>query len=124
MAAFPDLAPVRREWEFPTFPTIDYEGIGGNTISFEFGDTPTDQPLELVFELLSETEMQQIRDHYLGQQSVHPFNLSPLAANAGYVATTGIFSTDTLWLYAEEPEEEPRNFGLYDATISLRSVRP
>ena len=48
MADFPALEPLRREWEFPDFPTLDYEGVGGSTISFEYGDTPTDQPLTLV----------------------------------------------------------------------------
>lgn len=122
MAAFPDLAPAERKWSFPLFPTIDYEGIGGNTISFEFGATPTDQPLDLEFELLSESEMQQIRDHYLGQQSIHPFTLPGLVLSG--LLGTDVMPPSTQWLYDGEPEEKPRNFDLYDATISLRSVRP
>lgn len=123
MAAFPELMPLRREWEFPKFPTVDYQGPGGSTISFEFGETPTDQPLTLVYELLSEAEMQLIRDHYLGQQSVHPFILPPICW-AGYVVGDNIFNQDAQWRYAEEPEETLVNVDLYDVEVSLRSVLP
>lgn len=121
MAAFPELMPLRREWEFPRFPTVDYEGPGGSTISFEFGETPTDQPLTLVYELLSEAEMQLIRDHYLGQQSVYPFTLPPICY-AGYRLGEALFDATTTYVYADEPEEKLKNFDLYDVEVSLRSV--
>lgn len=121
MATFPNLMPIRRQWEFPKFPTVDYEGPGGNTISFEFGETPTDQPLTLVYELLGEAEMQQIRNHYLSQQSVHPFTLGPLCWG-GYESGDEIFDPNTLWLYAEEPQEELVNVDYYNVDVSLRSV--
>lgn len=123
MATFPELMPLRREWGFPKFPTIDFEGVGGSIISFEFGETPSDQPLTLVYELLSEAEMQLIRDHYLGQQSVHPFTLPPICY-AGYQLGESIFDPTTTYLYAEEPEEEIVNFDLYNTDVSLRSVLP
>jgi hypothetical protein len=122
MAVFPVLMPVRREWEFPAFPTTDYEGTGGGTISFEFGSTPTDLPLTLVYELISEAEMQLIRDHYLGQQSVHHFSL-PDVVLAGYGELDDVFLQHQSWLYVDEPEEKPRNFDLFDVKINLRSCR-
>lgn len=121
MATFPELMPVRREWEFPDFPSADFEGIGGSTISFEFGSTPTNLPLKLIYELISEAEMQQIRDHYLTQQSVHPFRL-PSIALAGYAETDDVFILNQLWLYDKELEEDQRNYDLYNCTVSLRSV--
>lgn len=121
--AFPNLAPVQREWEFPEFPTIDYEGIGGNVITFEFGSIASDQPLSLVYELISESEIQQIRDHYLTQQSIRTFTLA--AQNiTGYENNTTIFNLNTLWLYDGEPEENAKSFDLYDITVNLRSVLP
>lgn len=122
MADFPALEPLRREWEFPDFPTLDYEGAGGSTVSFEYGDTPTDQPLTLVYKLLSEAEMQLIRDHYLAQQSVHPFNL-PAICFAGYVTPADFFDPTQQWLYDGEPEEELVSVGNYNVDVALRSVR-
>lgn len=122
MAAFPALMPLRREWEFPKFPTVNYESPGGNTISFEFGSTPTDQPLKLIYELISEAEIQLIRDHYLGQQSVHPFTL-PAIVFAGYTIEYSIFEASLEWLYSQEPEEELVNPDLYNVVVELRSVR-
>ena len=122
MAAFPALEPLARKWEFPKFPTLDYEGVGGNTISFEYGAIASDQPLTLVYELLSEAEMQLIRDHYLAQQSVHPFPL-PAACLAGYVSPADFFDPAPQGLYAEEPEEERVAFDSYNVAVALRSVR-
>lgn len=121
MAAFPALMPLRRAWEFSKFPTLDYESITGNTISFEFGATPSDQPLTLIYELISEAEMQQLRDHYLEQQSVHPFTLSPVVM-AGYA--NPVIDPNTQWLYDGEPEAELVAFDLYNCEVALRSVRP
>ena len=118
---FPDLAPIRREWEFPEYPTIDYEGLGGNVISFEFGSTASNQSLSLVYELIDESEIQQIRDHYLGQQSTRTFTLAK-SNLAGYEKHSSIFNTSTFWLYESEPEERVASFDLYDITIPLRSV--
>lgn len=121
MATFPSLAPVRREWEFPKFPTIDYEGLGGNIISFEFGSLSFDQPLSLIYELISETEIQLIRDHYLGQQSIRSFILPQIVID-GYQGTN-IFLSSNSWIYDGEPDETATAFDLYDTTINLRSVR-
>ena len=122
MAAFPALEPLRREWEFPRFPSLDYEGLGGSTISFEYGAIASDQPLTLVFELISEAEMQLIRDHYLAQQSVHPFPL-PAICLAGYVNPADFFDPTQQWLYDGEPEEQLVSYDNYRVDVALRSVR-
>lgn len=122
MAIFPPLEPLRREWAFPLYPSLAFESPTWGETVFEFGDEPTDTPLELVYELLSEEEMQGLRAHFQGQQMVHPFRLPP-EVWAGYTPEEAevFFPTAGDWLYAGELEEEPQGPGIYNCTVSLIS---
>lgn len=120
MATFPALMPARREWAFPDYPTLRYSTQAWGEIVFQYGDQPTETPLELVYTLLDEQEMQLLRDHFIIQRQTMPFPL-PSIIWAGYqlpVAQT-IFPITSQWLYASELEEEPVAAGLYDVTVSL-----
>ena len=123
MAAFPPLEPSRREWAFADYPTLSRESSAWGATTFEYGDTPRETPLQLVYTLLSEAEMQLLRDHYANQQQSYPFIL-PAAIWAGYDLATvaNLLPINGQWLYAGEIEEEPVAPGLYDCTVSLVSL--
>lgn len=123
MAAFPALEPFRREWAFPEFPTLTFDSGAWGEIAFEYGDQPTETTLDLVFTLLTETEMQLLREHYQNQRQVYPFTLSATAW-AGYDDSEAIslLPINGEWLYADELEEKPVAPGLYDCTAKLISL--
>jgi len=123
MATFPPLEPLRREWSFPDYPTLAFDSGSWGEIAFEYGDQPTETPLQLVYSLLSEAEMQLIRDHYQNQREVFPFIL-PAAIWAGYDTSEAIslLPIAAEWLYDGPIEEEPVAPGLYDCTVKLVSL--
>lgn len=122
MATFPALEPLQREWGFPDYPTLIFDSSSWGEIAFEYGEEPTETPLELVYTFLSEDEMQLLRDHYQNQRQVFPF-LLPAAIWAGYDISDaiGLLPINDEWLYDGELEEEPVAPGLYDCTVKLVS---
>lgn len=122
MTTFPALEPLSRRWAFPEFPTLAFTTEAWGDVVFEYGDQPTETPLELVYTLLSEAEMQLIRNHYQNQQQVHPF-LLPSIVWAGYQLNEAqsLFPIARQWLYDGELEEEPVSHGLYNCTVKLLS---
>jgi hypothetical protein len=125
MNAFPSLEPLRREWSFPLYPTLDVENNAWGSTTFEYGEEPVETPLDLVYTVLSEAEMQLLRDHYSNQRQVFSFGL-PAAVWAGYFTSESVelFPTDREWFYAAELEEEPIGPGMYDCTVKLISTGP
>lgn len=121
MATFPALEPIRREWEFPAYPTVEYTGIGV-PLAFELGQVPSEQPLTLVYTLLSDSEAYQVQQHYLGQQTIYPFALD-LLCYAGYAQAQNVFDFATEWRYTDQPELKLRTVGRYDLEIPLRTFR-
>lgn len=123
MAVFPSLEPFRREWAFPDYPTLSFDSNAWGATTFEYGSNPLETPLQLVYTLLSEAEMQLLREHYANQQQTYPF-LLPVAIWAGYDMTTAanLFPINGQWLYDGELTEEPVAPGLYDCTVSLVSL--
>lgn len=123
MATFPALEPLRREWEFPTYPTMEHEGPGFGAVSFEFGGQPAGQQLTLIYTLLSDGEAYDVQEHYLGQLTIHPFQLDALCY-VGYSQSQDVFNFAAEWKYTDQPEFKLKTVGRYDLEISLRSFRP
>ena len=125
MAAFPSLEPLRREWGFPLYPTLEVESDSWGLTVFEYGEEPVETPLRLVYSLLSEAEMQLLRDHYRNHRQVFSYGL-PATVLAGYETSeaAALFPIEREWFYAAELEEEPTGPGMYDCTVSLLSKGP
>lgn len=122
MAVFPSLAPAgRRRYQMRTTATTRERSIAGGDVRFRMAPERFDVPLELPYELLTQTQAQLLRDHWNTHGTYQSFTLSA-AAWAGHTRTDDISPAWHRWVWAGEPEESHRPGGLVDVTCRLRSV--
>ena len=122
MATFPNLEPDSRQLGYGDYPQTTFEGISGVDIRFRHSTDRIAQILTLGYSLLSESEAQQILDHYETQQGqLIEFDL-PSNVWAGYT-TVPISASDYNWRYAEPPEISIAAPLRYQVTVSLESVQ-
>ena len=121
MATFPSLEPTSRAVSLGDYPQQFHEGTSGDRVAFKFGTDRVGQVLTLEYEYLTESEAQQIIDHYKGQQGfLISFDL-PALVWSGYT-TRPIPAADYEWRYGPE-----RTIGIsspvsYSVTVQLESV--
>jgi len=122
MATFPAIRPTRRSFTFGEYPVKAYRALSGKTVRRSFGSRPYGHLLELVFEGIDDDIVNQLFDHYNGQQGV----------TIGFVLPDEVFSgiSSTLraklrapasieWLYAETPVVESIYNERSNVTIKL-----
>lgn len=121
MATFPALKPSTRSLSYGDYSQGTYEAVSGVNVRFKYGNDRILQRLSLGYQYLTETEMQQLLDHYEGQQStLIPFALSA-EVWAGYT-TPPVAAVDYDWRYAKPIEVEIASPLRYNTTIELESV--
>lgn len=121
MATFPSLEPTTRAVALGDCPQQSYEGTSGDLVRFKYGTDRVGQVLTLGYEYLSESEAQQIIDHYKGQQGfLISFDL-PAIVWSGYT-TVPIPAADYEWRYASEPSVGISSPLRYSITVTLESV--
>ena len=121
MATFPALEPTTRVLTLGDYPQSAYEGVTGDVVRFVAGSDRVQQRLTLGYEYLTETEAQQIIDHYLGQQGeIVAFGL-PSQVWAGF-ASVPISATDYQWRYAATFSVGLSAPLRYNVSIELESV--
>jgi hypothetical protein len=122
MASFPALRPARRRYGFGLFPVTTESGFGGGSVRFLHGDTRYGVNLELGYEVITQAEAQQIRNHYRGQSGGARSFLLPNIIWAGHTNPANIVPLGTSWIYASEPEETHRSGLLFDLSVKLLQV--
>ena len=121
MATFPSLEPTTRAVSLGDCPQQSYEGTSGDFVSFKYGTDRVGQVLTLGYEYLSESEAQQIINHYRGQQGfLIPFAL-PSIVWSGYT-TVPIPAADYEWRYTSAPTVGISSPLKYSITVTLESV--
>lgn len=121
MATFPSLAPRTRSLTLGDIPQQVYTGSSGGDVRFKQGSAFIAQQLTLGYEYLTESEAQQILDHYANQQgTLIPFNLS-VDVWGGY-STPPVSSASYQWRYAASPNVEVASPKHYNLTIEMETV--
>ena len=121
MAIFPSLAPRTRSLTLGDIPQQVYTGSSGGDVRFKQGSSYIAQQLTLGYEYITESEAQQILDHYAGQQgSLIPFDLS--AAVWGGYTTPPVSSASYQWRYTGSPDVEIASPKRYNLSIELEAV--
>lgn len=121
MATFPSLTPSSRALSYGDYPQLTYQGISGGNVRFKFGSDRVAQRLTLDYQYLTESEMQQLLDHYDGQQgSLVSFAL-PAAVWAGYT-TVPVSAVNYEWRYAGPFQVSVASPLRYSTSIELESV--
>jgi hypothetical protein len=123
MAVFPAIEPLRRGYDFPDFPMEDEPAWPGVAVRYRTGYDPLatgGSVLRLTYEDLTNTQMQQIRNHYRTVQGgTVDFNLPAIIWQGN---TSGITPSLARWRYLAPPEEKQKKGGRYDVTIELESL--
>jgi hypothetical protein len=121
MATFPSLAPRTRSLTLGDIPQQIYVGTSGGEVRFKQGSSYIAQQLTLGYEYLTESETQQILDHYAGQQgSLIPFDLSA-AVWGGYI-TPPVSSLAYQWRYTGPFDVSIASPRRYSLTVELETV--
>lgn len=121
MATFPSLAPRTRSLTLGDIPQQVYTGSSGGDVRFKQGSSYIAQQLILGYEYLTESEAQQILDHYTGQEgSLVPFDVS--AAVWGGYTTPPVSSASYEWRYASPPDVGVASPKRYNLTVELETV--
>jgi hypothetical protein len=122
MAGFPPLRPSTRRYGFGLFPLSIESTLGGDSVRFIHGTNRLAIQLELGYEVISEAEAQQLRDHFRGQEGGHRSFLLPSVIWAGHSNPANIVPIGTNWVYASQPEETHRSGRLFDVAVQLAAV--
>lgn len=121
MATFPSLTPSSRSLSYGDYPQGTFAGVSGVNVRFKYGTDRVQQVLTLGYQYLSEAEVQQLLDHYDGQQGSLISFAVPAAVWAGYV-TTPVPSVDYEWRYSGPFEVTIASPLRYNTSIELVSV--
>jgi hypothetical protein len=121
MATFPSLAPRTRSLTLGDIPQQVYVGTSGGEVRFKQGSDYIAQRLTLGYEYLTESEAQQLLNHYSGQEgSLIPFDVS--AAVWGGYTTPPVSSLAYQWRYTGPFEVGVAAPKRYNLTIELETV--
>ena len=121
MANFPSLRPRTRALTLGDIPQQQYIGTSGGEVRFKQGTSYIAQRLTIGYELITESESQQIIDHYAGQQgSLLPFDL-PAVIWDGYT-TAPVSSVSYQWRYTGPFTVDIAAPRRYNITIELETI--
>jgi hypothetical protein len=121
MAAFPELEPATRAYDFGQFPLTEEASISAGTVRFSHGDEPENYRLTLGYIDLTDAEADLIRQHYQGQGGGYRSFQLPSIIWRGHTFSGNVAPTNTRWRYIEAPEEEHRSAGYVNVTVTLGS---
>lgn len=121
MAAFPELEPATRSYDFGLFPLTEEPSISAGIVRFRHSVTPQNYQLTLGYTALTDTEAALIRQHFQGQGGGYrSFQLPPIIW-LGHTFSGNVAPTNTRWRYTAAPEEEHRSAGYVNVTVTLGS---
>jgi len=107
MARFPALKPTARSFKPGDYPSKTYRALSGAIVKRSFGNRATGYELQLEFANISDSVLNQILDHYLGQKGTLTSFTLPTSVVTGYSTAVGnaIRVPDGIeWFYASAPE--------------------
>jgi|TARA_R110002012_G_scaffold263160_1_gene445703 hypothetical protein len=120
MADFPAIVPNQRTFGLGNAPQSEYESPDGVGVRFLFNKTKrVGQTLSLAFIALTETQINSITNHFIGQEgSLVPFDL-PSQVWSGY-STIPVNSSDYKWRYASSFSVESNSApGRFNVEVEL-----
>lgn len=121
MADFPALEPTTRALTLGDFPQLVYQGASGGEVRFKQGSDRVEQVLSLGYEYLTESEVQQLLDHYETQQgSLIAFDLPAIIWST--YSTPPVSSSDYQWRYASGFDVGLAGPLRYNVSIDLETV--
>lgn len=122
MAVFPSFKPTNRRLTAGEYPTKVYRALSGKTVRRSFGNRPFGFSLEVDYQNVPETVVQEIINHYNTQQGQTIGFTVPDEIFAGLSASTINLikaPSQTLWFYAESPSIEAVYRSISNVAVKL-----
>lgn len=118
---FPSLLPSARTYVPGSIPESSQTTLSGNRTGFRRGNRSVDQKLTLSFSNLSESEVEQIRDHYIDRQGSFDIFYLPTSVWSGYTTVPVASLGNTAWRYAQSPVVSDGIVGRWQVDVELSS---
>lgn len=120
MTTFPAIEPSTRQISFGDYPQLNHDGVSGVGVRFLQGTDRVTQVLSLRWLYLSESQLYQILNHYIGQEgTMLSFDL-PAIIWSGF--TTPPIGVEYEWRYADQVDVEQAAPLSYNVGVQLVSV--
>lgn len=122
MARFPFLKPTARSFRLGDYPSKTYRALSGAIVKRSFGNRATGYQLELEFKNISETDLDKILTHYLGEKGTLTSFTLPASVFAGYTSTIydQIQAPENIkWFYSEAPSVQSVIKGISTVRVQL-----
>jgi len=117
MADFPALYADAIGYDIGGLNITDEPTIGAGPVRFRHSLRTTGGIVRLTYENLTQTQMQEIRDHWIGSDGTHRYFAVPAAIWGGAL----VGQVDSVFRYEEPPEEE--HLGVFfNVTVTLRML--
>tara|TARA_R100000781_G_scaffold10640_1_gene10024 strand:- start:2521 stop:3024 length:504 start_codon:yes stop_codon:yes gene_type:complete len=123
MATFPSLVPSTRLYIQGNYPSAIQASSSGVQTGFRQGNRRVNQVLELTFTSLTETEVNQIRTHYDGQNGSFELFLLSTSTWSGYASPPVPIISNFAWIYNTPPSiSDSILTNRWDVELELKSV--
>lgn len=121
MATFPTLEPIARSYDLGSHLVTDATGQNGDTVQFLHSVHAAGVPLSLSFRGLTASQLQLIRNHYIGQRGTTlPFML-PAEVWRMHASLYDVVLQGMSYRYSSPISETRLAGGLFDVSVSLIS---
>ena len=122
MTTFPALQPASRAITPGTYPGATFRTLSGRDSRVRHSNAVVAMQAKAEFPLLSESQLESIRSHYLGQQGGHKSFAVPNEFWSGANTPAGFTPSGYQWRYAGKPSIEEITIDTSGAAITLFNV--
>jgi len=118
---FPALVPSARTYVIGNVPQIEQVALSGASFRYRQGNRRVGQTLELAFNNISESELLQIKNHYILQDGSYNIFFLSQEVWSGYAVAPVPSPSNVAWRYATAPVITDGSCDLWSASVKLVS---
>lgn len=119
MSQFPAIKPSARSFTPGMLPVNSFASVSGKETRVIMGDTMHGHTVSLSFSNLQEPAVQQITDHWYGQQGTALAFTLPVDVWAGWAEYASAVTANQQWRYTGAPSVEAVSPGIMNLSVEL-----
>lgn len=117
--AFPALVPSARTYVPGNVPQVRQVALSGSSVAYRQGNRRVEQTLQLVFNNISEADLNLIKTHYIAQDGSYGIFFLPVEIWNGYASPPVGIIADYAWRYASPPVITDGSCDLWSVEVEL-----
>lgn len=118
---FPALVPSTRTYSPGDVTQVRQVSLSGINVGYRRSDRRVDQSLQLSFNNISESQLNEIRTHYIAQDGSYNIFFLPQEIWSGYTTPPVPSPSNVAWRYASPPIITDGSCDLWSVEVELRS---